>query len=278
MDTAEGASERVRVRVEAGAGAYGIAEAGAGLAALVGAGVVKGPLLLVPMPSARRAVAARGHDPMVRIARAAARELRRQGVPARALPVLRQQRPVLDQAGLSAVQRRVNMAGALRVARGAERVLAGGSVVLVDDLMTTGASLAEAARVVRGVVGSPGAEAGVVLAASPGVREGGRRCAGLPAELARGAREGGAGETAGDEEYETAPGGACRRCGARVGRGACGAGGGAGAGAGSAVCCVGVRAGAGGVACGGGAGSVVGGLVGAAVIAASESAFGANRN
>lgn len=41
-----------------------------------------GPLLLVPVPSARRAVAARGHDPAHRIALAAAGELRRGGIPA----------------------------------------------------------------------------------------------------------------------------------------------------------------------------------------------------
>jgi len=106
------------------------------------------PVTLLPVPSARRAVAARGHDPTRRIAVAAARELRRDGLPARVLPALRQRRPVADQSGLGAAQRLANVSGALRLAPGAARLLADGPAVLVDDLMTTGATLAEASRAV----------------------------------------------------------------------------------------------------------------------------------
>ncbi|WP_246458614.1 ComF family protein [Streptomyces himalayensis] len=119
---------------------------GAGHAAATGCG----PLLLVPVPSARRAVRARGHDPARRIALAAAGELRRAGVPARVLPVLHQRRPVADQSGLNSRQRLANLTGALEVVAGGGRLLRGGGrIVLVDDLMTTGASLTEAARAVR---------------------------------------------------------------------------------------------------------------------------------
>lgn len=123
--------------------------AGAGAA---GAGPVGGTALLVPVPSARRVVRARGHDPTRRIACAAAGELRRSGTPARALAVLRQRRTVADQSGLNSRQRLDNLAGALRVAEGGAGLLLSGPVVLVDDLMTTGASLAEAARVVKAAV------------------------------------------------------------------------------------------------------------------------------
>ncbi|MFF6780369.1 ComF family protein [Streptomyces sp. NPDC012510] len=122
---------------------------GTALAGAVRAGGGEGPVLLVPVPSARRAVRARGHDPARRIALAAAGRLRSTGTPARVAQVLRQRRAVADQSGLDSRQRSANLAGALEVVAGGARLLGGGPVVLVDDLMTTGASLAEAARAVR---------------------------------------------------------------------------------------------------------------------------------
>lgn len=118
----------------------------------------RAPVLLVPVPSGRGAVRARGHDPARRIALAAAGELRRAGTSARVLAVLRQGREMADQSGLNSRQRLDNLAGALAVAPGGARLLAGGPVVLVDDLMTTGASLAEAARAVRVAMAEEGQE------------------------------------------------------------------------------------------------------------------------
>lgn len=132
--------------------------------AVVREGAPSGPgVVLVPVPSARRQVRARGHDPARRIALAASAELRRGGTAARVAPVLRQRRAVADQSGLGSRQRRENLARALEICRGGARAAASGALVLVDDLITTGATLAEAARAVR-EAGLPVAAAAVVAA------------------------------------------------------------------------------------------------------------------
>ncbi len=110
-----------------------------------------GPLALVPVPAAAATTRARGHDPVRRMARVAARRLRAAGVPATVVPALRQRRRVADQAGLGSAARVANLAGALAVRRAGRRRLVGRAVVLVDDVVTTGATLVEAARALRAV-------------------------------------------------------------------------------------------------------------------------------
>ncbi|NUS11645.1 MAG: ComF family protein [Streptomyces sp.] len=146
-------------------GALGLARPlGRALAAAVTPLGVSGTVLLVPVPSARRAVARRGHDATARMARSAAAELRRQGTQARAVALLRHRRLVADQSGLDAAGRLANLAGAIEASGGAAGLLAAAPVVLVDDLVTTGTSLSVAARAVT-VAGGRVAGAAVVACA-----------------------------------------------------------------------------------------------------------------
>lgn len=104
-----------------------------------------GPVVLVPVPSRPGVRRSRGHDPVARTAAAAAAALRATGTRALAVPLLRHGRGVRDQAGLTAIQRAANLAGALTVRPHAGR----GPVILVDDVLTTGATLTEATRALR---------------------------------------------------------------------------------------------------------------------------------
>ncbi|QIX28806.1 ComF family protein [Nocardioides sp. JQ2195] len=137
-----------------------LARAVAGLAGT--AGVVTGsPLVLVPVPSQRARVRARGHDPTLLVTRVAARELRRIGHRAEAASLLHVGR-VLDQSELDAAGRAANLAGSMWVrGRGLERLAATTGrawVVVCDDVLTTGATAAEAQRALRacglGVLGA----------------------------------------------------------------------------------------------------------------------------
>lgn len=121
------------------------------------------PVVLVPVPSRAEVRRTRGHDPVARTAAAAAVALRAGGEHTLALPLLRHARPVADQAGLPASQRASNLAGALLGRPGAAAAVGGSAVVLVDDVLTTGATLAEAARALRAVGCS--VAGGVVVAA-----------------------------------------------------------------------------------------------------------------
>jgi len=106
-------------------------------------------VLVVPVPSARATVRERGHDPTGRLVFAAAARARRQGVPVTRLAALRHVRRAVDQAGLSASARAANLDGALVVPVRGVPIVGGRSVVVADDVVTTGATLVEAARALR---------------------------------------------------------------------------------------------------------------------------------
>ena len=101
-----------------------------------------GPVALAPVPSRRQVTRARGYDPLLAMARGARTALRRAGVTAYVTPVLRVVRPVTDQVGLDATSRAANLTGAFA----ARRVRTGQSVVIVDDIITTGATAVESSR------------------------------------------------------------------------------------------------------------------------------------
>lgn len=88
---------------------------------------------LVTVPSSRAALRTRGYSPVGLL-------LAHSGL--RAEPALRARRQGVDQAGLTAASRRLNRSGWLE-ARG---WVAGERVLVVDDILTTGATLLEARR------------------------------------------------------------------------------------------------------------------------------------
>ncbi|KRE26071.1 hypothetical protein ASG80_04480 [Agromyces sp. Soil535] len=129
---------------------------GAAVASAV-AGLPAGSVAVCTVPSTRAAMRSRGYAPVDAL-------LSRCGI--RPTHALRLVRAHADQAGLGAEARRANAEGALE-ARGN---LAGRRFVLVDDVLTTGSTLAEACRAVTAAGGS--VEAVAVLAETPLRRSG----------------------------------------------------------------------------------------------------------
>ncbi len=97
------------------------------------------PVLVVPAPSRARTRRARGDDPVSDLARAAVARLGDEGVQVRL--VLRTRGVARDQSGLSRTERRRNLAGRVGVRDGVT-LPRGAAVLLLDDVVTTGATLA----------------------------------------------------------------------------------------------------------------------------------------
>jgi predicted amidophosphoribosyltransferase len=147
-------------RLLALAGPLGDLLAEAVSAALADLHATPAPVLLVPVPSRPSSARERGYEPTLALTRAAASTLAARGVQAACVPLLRTRPGVVDQAGLDATARAANLAGALRAHPPALRRLAGRTaagrarpahVVVCDDVLTTGATAAEAQRALRAV-------------------------------------------------------------------------------------------------------------------------------
>ncbi|MGA6168127.1 ComF family protein [Amycolatopsis magusensis] len=103
---------------------------------------------LVPVPSRRIASRVRGGPHMLRLAHACARRLAERGHPAAVAPGLVLDPGAKDAAGLARHQRAANLAG--RIApEPAGLPPPGTPVLLLDDVLTTGSTASECARVLR---------------------------------------------------------------------------------------------------------------------------------
>ena len=121
---------------------------GNGLLRLHRLGLLPEPIWLVPAPSRRAAARARGGDPVTVMAGAAARLAAERGHPAGVAPCLVTAGSARDSVGLDAAARAANLADRVRWLPGAAPP-AGARVVLIDDVLTTGATTAAACRVLR---------------------------------------------------------------------------------------------------------------------------------
>jgi predicted amidophosphoribosyltransferase len=112
----------------------------AGLERLLTWGVIETPLTVVPAPTGRSSARRRGGDPVTRMARAAATDLRDVHV----TQALRLRAMVRDSVGLSGADRQRNIAGRVKIIQPVA-----GEVLVVDDIVTTGATASESVRVLH---------------------------------------------------------------------------------------------------------------------------------
>lgn len=116
-------------------------------------------LLVVPAPTRRLAARRRGGDPVLTIARHAAEAL---GAGVRLQPTLMIAAGTRDSAGLDARERARNLRGAVRPSPSARAPGADDVTIVVDDVLTTGATVAESVRVLT--TGGHRVAAAVVIA------------------------------------------------------------------------------------------------------------------
>ena len=103
------------------------------------------PAAIVPIPSAIEKIRVRGSDTILKLSQGLQRELRNLGHRDVSInPILKLNRVVQDQVGLDAIKRQQNLQDAFSATA---RI--SGTVVILDDVVTTGSTLNEAAKALK---------------------------------------------------------------------------------------------------------------------------------
>ena len=115
--------------------------------ARAGAELVGDADIVAPVPLHWRRLARRRFNQSALLAGALVAALPRGAAPRFVPDLLIRQRPTPTQGGLSASARRRNVRGAFAIRHGVAELVAGSRILLVDDVLTTGATVGECARV-----------------------------------------------------------------------------------------------------------------------------------
>lgn len=101
------------------------------------------PIYLVTIPSQLSEIRRRGRDHIEDLVQEVITQLRQQNIDAIFLPILKPIKKIKDQSDLNGLQRKENMSHAFIVK---SSPISQSAVILIDDLVTTGASIQEGAR------------------------------------------------------------------------------------------------------------------------------------